>query len=119
MCRIVSRPESAPVCPTFGLSTRDEPLDAARCLAEVEGSRILIVTSDFHIGRALSIFCNELHGKTFSIALHMMSGSLEPGGGRTGSGPRPVPTMTEASVVKRCCPMASSRITRHGGKCNR
>ncbi len=64
------RPEAASVrvCPIFGLSTRDESHDAAKCLAEVEGTRILIVTSAFHTRRALSIFRHEVHGKTFSIA---------------------------------------------------
>jgi len=56
------------VCPIFGLSTRDESHDAAKCLAEVEGTRVLIVTSDFHTRRALSIFRHEVRGKTFSIA---------------------------------------------------
>jgi uncharacterized SAM-binding protein YcdF (DUF218 family) len=56
------------VHPIFGLSTPDESLDAANCLAEVEGSRILIVISDFHVRRALSTFRDEVHGKTFSIA---------------------------------------------------
>lgn len=64
------RPEAASVrvCPIFGLSTRDESHDAAKCLAQVKGTRILIVTSDFHTRRALSIFRHEVHGKTFSIA---------------------------------------------------
>lgn len=64
------RPEAASVrvCPIFGLSTRDESHDVAKCLAEVEGTRVLIVTSDFHTRRALSIFRHEVHGKTFSIA---------------------------------------------------
>jgi len=64
------RPEAAStrVCPIFGRSTRDESHDAAKCLAEMEGTRILIVTSDFHTRRALSIFRHEVHGKTFSIA---------------------------------------------------
>ena len=56
------------ICPTEGLSTRDEAHDAAKCLAREEGSRILIVTSDFHTRRALSIFRHELHGKSFSVA---------------------------------------------------
>jgi len=64
------RPEAASVrvCPIFGLSTRDESHDVANCLAQVEGTRVLIVTSDFHTRRALSIFRHEVHGKTFSIA---------------------------------------------------
>jgi hypothetical protein len=64
------RPEAASVrvCPISGLSTRDESHDAAKCLTEVEGTRVLIVTSDFHTRRALSIFRHEVHGKTFSVA---------------------------------------------------
>lgn len=68
MCRTVSERTSVRVRPIFGLSTPDESFDAAKCPAEVEGSRILTVTSDFHMGCALSVFCNEPHGKTFSIA---------------------------------------------------
>ncbi len=63
-------PEAAKVriCPIQGLSTRDEAHDVAKCLAEEEGSRILIVTSDYHTRRSLSIFRHEIHGKTFSVA---------------------------------------------------
>jgi uncharacterized SAM-binding protein YcdF (DUF218 family) len=63
-------PEAASiqVCPIEGLSTRDEARDVAGCLAHVEGSRILIVTSDFHTRRALSIFRHEIPGKTSSAA---------------------------------------------------
>ena len=91
---------SVRVCPIFWLSSRDESHDTAKRLAEVEGSRILIVTSDFHMGRALSIFRNEAHGKTFSISTQMMTSSSEFAGGRTGSGTRPVPTMAKPFVVK-------------------
>jgi uncharacterized SAM-binding protein YcdF (DUF218 family) len=56
------------ICPIQGLSTRDESHDVARCLAQEQGSRILIVTSDFHTRRALSIFQHEIKGKSFSIA---------------------------------------------------
>lgn len=56
------------ICPIQGLSTRDEAHDVARCLAQEHGSRILIVTSDYHTRRSLSIFRHEVMGKTFSTA---------------------------------------------------
>jgi hypothetical protein len=56
------------ICPIEGLSTRDEAQDAERCLAREAGSRVLIVTSDFHTRRALSIFRHEAQGKAFSAA---------------------------------------------------
>jgi len=59
---------SVRVCAIAGLSTRDESHDAERCLAQEEGSRILIVTSEFHTRRALSIFRHEVRGKKFSVA---------------------------------------------------
>ena len=63
-------PDSASVrvCPIVGLSTREETHDVEKCLTPDDGSRILIVTSDFHTRRALSIFRHELPGKTFSVA---------------------------------------------------
>ena len=65
----LSRPEAVQlgICPIEGLSTRDESHDVEKCLAKEQGSRILIVTSDYHTHRALSIFRHELPGKTFSI----------------------------------------------------
>lgn len=65
-----NRPESAQlgICPIEGLSTREESHDVERCLANEQGSRILIVTSDYHTHRALSIFRREVPAKTFSIA---------------------------------------------------
>lgn len=55
------------ICPIEGLSTRDEARDVARCLDE-QDRRILIVTSDFHTRRALSVLRREIPGKTFSVA---------------------------------------------------
>lgn len=55
-------------CPITGLSTRDESYDAAQCLASAGAKKILIVTSDFHTRRALSIFRHEIHGYSFSTA---------------------------------------------------
>ena len=56
------------VCPIHGLSTRDEAKDAEKCFAHGEDPRVLIVTSDFHTRRALSIFRHELPGHVFSAA---------------------------------------------------
>jgi hypothetical protein len=63
-------PEAASVgiCPIEGLSTRDESHDVQKCLAQEVGTRILIVTSDFHTRRSLSIFRHELPGKSFTVA---------------------------------------------------
>jgi uncharacterized SAM-binding protein YcdF (DUF218 family) len=56
------------ICPIIGLSTKTEAHDAEKCLNRDGGERVLIVTSDFHTRRALSVFRHELRGKTFSIA---------------------------------------------------
>jgi len=58
---------SIAICPIQGLSTRDEAHDAEKCLAR-EHQRVLLVTSDFHSRRALSIFRHEIRGRSFSIA---------------------------------------------------
>lgn len=57
------------LCPIAGLSTRDESHDVAACLrGEHAPTRILLVTSDYHTRRALSIFGHEIRGKHFSVA---------------------------------------------------
>jgi hypothetical protein len=56
------------ICPIAGLSTRDESHNAERCLARAGAKNILIVTSDFHTRRALSIFRHEIRGASFSTA---------------------------------------------------
>ena len=63
-------PEAASIriCPIDGLSTREESHDAAKCLRGEDGPRVLIVTSDYHTRRSLSIFRHEIHGKSFSVA---------------------------------------------------
>ncbi len=63
-------PEAAAIeiCPSEGLSTRAETADVERCLKGRPSSRVLIVTSDFHTRRALSIFRHQLPGHSFSIA---------------------------------------------------
>jgi uncharacterized SAM-binding protein YcdF (DUF218 family) len=63
-------PDSASVsiCPIRGLSTREETHDVEKCLTAENATSILIVTSDFHTRRALSIFRHEIRGKSFSVA---------------------------------------------------
>lgn len=63
-------PEAASVgvCPIVGLSTWEESHDVEKCLAGETGTRILIVTSDFHTRRALSIFRHEMRGRSLSVA---------------------------------------------------
>jgi DUF218 domain len=56
------------ICPIDGLSTKDESKDAEKCLAREAASTVLIVTSDFHTRRALSVFRRELPQYTYSIA---------------------------------------------------
>lgn len=57
------------ICPIAGLSTRDESHDVATCLRSEHGATsILVVTSDYHTRRALSIFRHEIRGRYFSVA---------------------------------------------------
>jgi len=67
---IQNLPQAAAVgiCPIEGLSTRDESHDVEKCLAGEKASRVLIVTSEFHTRRALSIFRHEIPSKSFSVA---------------------------------------------------
>ncbi len=63
-------PEAASVgiCAIEGLSTKDESHDEEKCLAREGAQRVLLVTSDYHTRRALSIFRHEIPGKSFSVA---------------------------------------------------
>jgi uncharacterized SAM-binding protein YcdF (DUF218 family) len=54
--------QSVSICPIFGLSTKTEAQDVARCLEQSGVRRILLVTSDYHTRRARSIFAHELRG---------------------------------------------------------
>jgi uncharacterized SAM-binding protein YcdF (DUF218 family) len=56
------------LCSTKGLSTRDEAKEAAVCLGQAGAHSVLVVTSDFHTRRALSIFRKELPNDSVSVA---------------------------------------------------
>ncbi len=60
--------ERISVCPIEGLSTRDESRDAEKCIKSQGASRVLLVTSDFHTRRALSVFRREIPSISFSVA---------------------------------------------------
>jgi len=59
---------SVTICPIDGLSTKDESKDAEKCLAREGDKSVLIVTSDFHTRRALSVFRREIPGREYSVA---------------------------------------------------
>lgn len=56
------------LCPIDGLSTKDEMKDVEKCLARERAKTVLIVTSDFHTRRALSVFRREIPGDQYSVA---------------------------------------------------
>jgi hypothetical protein len=59
---------SVSLCPIDGLSTKEESKDAGKCLAREPCKSVLIVTSDFHTRRALSVFRREIPGYDYSVA---------------------------------------------------
>jgi hypothetical protein len=67
---VQSLPQAAAfsLCPIIGLSTKAETQDVEKCLKRMNAGTVLIVTSEFHTRRALSIFRQELRGRTFSVA---------------------------------------------------
>ena len=67
---VQSLPQAAAVslCPIVGLSTKAETQDVEKCLTRMNAGTVLIVTSEFHTRRALSIFRRELPRRTFSVA---------------------------------------------------
>ena len=58
---------SITICPIYGHSTRDEAQDVSRCLQGVNARSVLVVTSDYHTRRALSIF-SRLSPADYSVA---------------------------------------------------
>jgi hypothetical protein len=62
------RGASISICPINGLSTKDESKDAEECLVREGDRSVLIVTSDFHTRRALSVFRREFPAHEYSIA---------------------------------------------------
>jgi hypothetical protein len=66
--RDLPQASSVGICPIEGLSTKDESKDAKQCLGGESDESVLLVTSDFHTRRALSVFRREVPGHTYSVA---------------------------------------------------
>ncbi|PYV96936.1 MAG: hypothetical protein DMG86_19390 [Acidobacteria bacterium] len=64
----LGRAQFITICRIDGLSTKEEAIDSRRCLQQVGGKNVLLVTSDYHTRRALSIFKHEVPERNFSIA---------------------------------------------------
>ena len=56
------------ICPIYGLSTKAEANDVAVCLEPLHAKRVLLVSSDYHTRRALSVFRREVPNYDFRIA---------------------------------------------------
>lgn len=56
------------ICPIYQRSTKGEARDVSRCLTGSEAPRVLLVTSDYHTRRALSIFRHILPQYHYSVA---------------------------------------------------
>jgi len=61
------------VCGESALSTRDEAREVRRCLDDVGARSILVVTSEYHTRRALSVFRHTYPGYSIGVA-----GACEP-----------------------------------------
>ncbi len=64
----VNGPAGAQVCPIFQDSTYGEAADVQKCLESMKVKSVLIVTSDYHTRRAVSIFRKRLPQYEWSIA---------------------------------------------------
>ena len=56
------------ICPIYERSTKGEARDVSRCLKGSEAQKVLLVTSDYHTRRALSIFRHVLPQYRYSVA---------------------------------------------------
>ena len=59
---------SIKICPIHGLSTKAEADEAGQCLAATDSRKVLLVTSDFHTRRALSIFRTRVPKYDYTVA---------------------------------------------------
>jgi uncharacterized SAM-binding protein YcdF (DUF218 family) len=62
------RAADASVCPVYGLSTKAETQDVSRCLEKFPVHSVLLVTSEYHTRRALSIFRHSCPQYSFAVA---------------------------------------------------
>jgi len=82
------RTKDVSVCPVREDSTLSETRDVAGCVEKLHPQSILLVTSDYHSRRALSIFCRRLPQYQYSMAAAADPYFLGSNGGSAGNGPR-------------------------------
>lgn len=70
-----SRLRGIEVCPTVADSTYSEAADVERCMKAAGATSAIIVTSDFHTRRALSIFRKRLPQSDWSVAASSWPGN--------------------------------------------
>jgi hypothetical protein len=63
-----TRQDSTEICSTVGDSTFAEAADVQRCMQRLHANSAVIVTSDFHTRRALSIFQKRLPQYHWTVA---------------------------------------------------
>lgn len=56
------------LCPIHGLSTKAEARESATCVEAAGGGSLLLVTSDFHTRRALSVFRQQFGNRPLHVA---------------------------------------------------
>jgi len=78
---IDSQPDVSPridLCQMDAETTRTEAIAAEDCLQRLHARSVLLVTSDYHTRRALTIFRHQLPGYQFSVAAYRDSWQFGP-----------------------------------------
>jgi hypothetical protein len=76
--RSLPQSQAVDLCPIVGLSTKAETEDVARCLPQLHAHKVLLVTSNYHTRRSLSIFRRQLPQYDFSVAAALDRQQFDP-----------------------------------------
>ena len=76
------------VCPIISTSTFAETAEVVRCIEPLHPQRVLLVTSDYHTRRSLSIFARRVPQYAWSVAAAMTKANFGRTIGTSGNGSR-------------------------------